>query len=928
MKRFSLTAVLLALAVILIMVIPTMGFCQDTDGDGYDDSVDCEPLDNLTYPGAREVCDGVDNQCPGDPGFGFTDTSCGCGGAEDLILVHNGGVSPHVFMESNSAFSIISGYYQGVQVHHFSADGNTLNTPTNIFLDQFFGDYNFSAAKKHTSHQYEVAWSNGWFMIVLPGDSVETRGRYLIPSAPINNLSLSINENNYLTIVMDNTASIDVISYDVSIFPGATMFESSTVLPSSTPLRVNSPYWITTDTKASQASANDNTFITAWSTYVSSNYSIRARRSDIYGNNNSDIFRVDQDPGSYIKGSPAIAIDKENKVIIAWVDERGVEGIKVYARRYNLNGVALGDEFIVSQGEVNNLYELAIATDKDNNFIIVWSGYSDYITARRYNSDGEAVGPEFVVSPLSYPEGLYPDIVIDNAGKFIITWESSAAGTVAYNPTMDSDCDGVLDAYENSSFGMGPIDPDTDGDGLCDGDTSIFDGPVLICLPGEDMNKNGIKDANESAPWEADTDNDGFSDGFEVDTLGSSPVLADTDGDGLSDWEEKYIWDTDLTRADSDGDNISDYDEIMLYLTDPHSADTDGDGLSDYLEQYISGSDPLDPDSDDDGIPDGKDTDINLSDTDADGTPNAWENIYSCIDAAVGDSLGDEDSDGLSNLEEFLNGSDPCVSDTDGDGLDDGDEVNTSNTNPANPDTDGDGLTDGDEVNAHSTDPLDADSDDDGYSDGAEIAAGTLPNDPMSFPASSSHLINYQGRLMDDLGIVVGGTVNMTFAIFDVLSGGTELWSETHNNVVLQGGIYNVLLGDVEALGHDIFTDHELYLEVTVGAEALSPRKRITSVPYAIKSEGLMGGRFEIASRDLAIGTPVASVTIHVSFNREFVNPPLVWVSSLSSQIGSMTFVDTLISNITADGFDVTFQSLSGNASSGSATFTYGAFGN
>ena len=37
------------------------------------DGTDCDDFDSDTYPGAPELCDGEDNQCPGDPGFGEID---------------------------------------------------------------------------------------------------------------------------------------------------------------------------------------------------------------------------------------------------------------------------------------------------------------------------------------------------------------------------------------------------------------------------------------------------------------------------------------------------------------------------------------------------------------------------------------------------------------------------------------------------------------------------------------------------------------------------------------------------------------------------------------------------------------------------------------------------------------------------------------
>lgn len=58
----------------------------------------------------------------------------------------------------------------------------------------------------------------------------------------------------------------------------------------------------------------------------------------------------------------------------------------------------------------------------------------------------------------------------------------------------------------------------------------------------------------------------------------------------------------------------------------------------------------------------------------------------------------DSDKDGLDDVREKELGTNPFNADTDGDGLNDGDEVIIWKTNPLNPDTDGDGYKDGQEV--------------------------------------------------------------------------------------------------------------------------------------------------------------------------------------------------------------------------------------
>ena len=120
---------------------------------------------------------------------------------------------------------------------------------------------------------------------------------------------------------------------------------------------------------------------------------------------------------------------------------------------------------------------------------------------------------------------------------------------------------------------------------------------------------------------------------------------------------------------------------------------------------------------------------VTVTDTDVDGIPDSWTQQY--FDHPTGQEgdlsrAGDDaDIDGLDNLGEYQNGTNPKVADTDIDGLNDGPEVFTHLTNPLVADTDGDGLNDGPEVNTHLTSPLLADTDTDGLTDGAEVNTHT-----------------------------------------------------------------------------------------------------------------------------------------------------------------------------------------------------------
>ncbi|MGJ8725773.1 MAG: DNRLRE domain-containing protein [Roseibacillus sp.] len=120
-------------------------------------------------------------------------------------------------------------------------------------------------------------------------------------------------------------------------------------------------------------------------------------------------------------------------------------------------------------------------------------------------------------------------------------------------------------------------------------------------------------------------------------------------------------------------------------------------------------------DSDDDGMPD----EYEIANTD----PANPLDINNPADADV-DNDADGGPDGLTNLEEFLAGTDPQDSDTDDDTLNDGAELDGS-ANPYLTDGAGDAPTGGPGVPGLVTDPFNPDSDNDGILDGVELLSLT-----------------------------------------------------------------------------------------------------------------------------------------------------------------------------------------------------------
>ncbi len=98
-------------------------------------------------------------------------------------------------------------------------------------------------------------------------------------------------------------------------------------------------------------------------------------------------------------------------------------------------------------------------------------------------------------------------------------------------------------------------------------------------------------------------------------------------------------------------------------------------------------------------------------------------------------------------------------------------------------------------------------------------------------------LVNYQGKLTDNNGYPLDGTYGIVFKIYDVVTGGTEIWTQTinpvtvthgHFNVILSNGITNAFSGDTRYIGLTV---------PAISATEISPRQQILSTPFAIRAD-------------------------------------------------------------------------------------------
>jgi len=147
--------------------------------------------------------------------------------------------------------------------------------------------------------------------------------------------------------------------------------------------------------------------------------------------------------------------------------------------------------------------------------------------------------------------------------------------------------------------------------------------------------------------------------------------------------------------------------------------------------------------------------------------------------------------------------------------------------------------------------------------------------------AAVPRLLTVQGRLKEG-AVLSHGDYNITFYIYDVATGGTPLWQESHANVSVDKGYFSVLLGETNPLNLDFKKQYWLALKVNNDPE-MTPRLKLTDSSYAFVAIDLnvqsnlnidAGTLYvDIENNRVGIGTttPSAKLSFYSSVNENII---------------------------------------------------------
>jgi hypothetical protein len=142
--------------------------------------------------------------------------------------------------------------------------------------------------------------------------------------------------------------------------------------------------------------------------------------------------------------------------------------------------------------------------------------------------------------------------------------------------------------------------------------------------------------------------------------------------------------------------------------------------------------------------------------------------------------------------------------------------------------------------------------------------------------AQVPQMLNYQGKLTTPAGAPVNDTLQIVFSIYADEGGATLLWTETQTAVIVEKGVFNVLLGSVNLIPDSVFDGNVRYLGVAIGGDPeMTPLKPMVSVAYAYRAGTADGGgggwvddgavvRLETSYDSVGIGTNSPTAKLEV----------------------------------------------------------------
>lgn len=134
--------------------------------------------------------------------------------------------------------------------------------------------------------------------------------------------------------------------------------------------------------------------------------------------------------------NPKVAMDAQGNFVAVWgSDDIGIN-YNLYAQRFNAQGIAQGNEFLVAATKIAGETEVDVAMDTNGNFVVTWATQAEpqtnnSVLAQRFDRNGNLLGNAFLVGSFNASGSGKPVVDMDAVGNFVVSWYGGSGNVLA-----------------------------------------------------------------------------------------------------------------------------------------------------------------------------------------------------------------------------------------------------------------------------------------------------------------------------------------------------------------------------------------------------------------------------------------------------------------------------------------------------------------
>ncbi|MBE9395689.1 hypothetical protein IOQ59_00260 [Pontibacterium sp. N1Y112] len=231
----------------------------------------------------------------------------------------------------------------------------------------------------------------------------------------------------------------------------------------------------------------DGGFVVTWTSYDDENgdtsySSILGQRFNEDGNAVGDEFLVNTHTVSDQIESSVTAL-ADGGFLAVWVNGGSANGPTISVQRFDAEGYLVGEEFLAHSDASNFNFSPSATGLRDGGFVVTWDADGD-LEGQLFDASGDKIGLEFQVNTDENAAYSYPSVAALRDGGFIVTWTSTSENRDMDGESLEDILGQCFDAHGERIGDDFRINTNADHTQECPSVTGLSDGGFVVTWAG------------------------------------------------------------------------------------------------------------------------------------------------------------------------------------------------------------------------------------------------------------------------------------------------------------------------------------------------------------------------------------------------------------------------------------------------------------